>query len=237
MNTLAITFLGVVPSTLPSAIVGSSFRQQLTASDGTGPYTFSETGSLDGLTLSASGLLSGTPAAAGTFNFVVTVTDSVGDTGAFSYTLTVNPQSMPLIPGQINNGIIYFSAQIDTWTFTAQAAEQVQFNLLNESNPEIQFDLTGPNGYVAFRDANSSSGLINLPSSGNYELTVQSSNGQLGAYAFEVLATTQTALSLNTPYEGILNGTGQAQLFTVTVPQAGTALLVNLTDNSSADQN
>ena len=109
--------------------------------------------------------------------------------------------------------------------------------MLNESNPGIQFSLTGPNGYGGFSNANSSSGLINLPFSGNYVLTVQSSNGQTGAYAFELLKTTKTPLSLNTPYQGTLNGSGQAQLFTVTVPQAGTSLLVNLADNSGVDQN
>ena len=96
----------ITPGTLPTAIAGVTFSQQLTASGGTAPYTFSETGSLDGLTLTTGGLLSGIPAAAGTFSFVVTA--SAGNTGTQSFSLIVNRPNMPLIPGQINNGVIYF---------------------------------------------------------------------------------------------------------------------------------
>jgi hypothetical protein len=52
----------VLPSTLPHAIKGQPYRQQLTGSGGQPPYTFSTAGPLpQGLTLSAAGLLSGTP--------------------------------------------------------------------------------------------------------------------------------------------------------------------------------
>jgi len=57
----------------------TAYSQTLTGSGGTAPYTFAVTaGTLPaGLTLSAAGLLSGTPTATGTFNFTVTGTDSV----------------------------------------------------------------------------------------------------------------------------------------------------------------
>jgi hypothetical protein len=49
----------------------------LTASGGTAPYTYSETGSLDGLLLNTStGVISGTPTSSGTFKFTGSVTDS-----------------------------------------------------------------------------------------------------------------------------------------------------------------
>ena len=77
----------VSPATLPSGLVGSPYSQAITATGGTGTYTYAVTaGALPaGLTLSAGGLLSGTPTAAGAFNFTVTATDSNGCTGSVSY--------------------------------------------------------------------------------------------------------------------------------------------------------
>ena len=68
-------------STLPSATVGSAYSGTLNVSGGTAPYAFSvASGQLPGgLTLaSASGTVSGTPAAAGSFNFAIAVADSSG---------------------------------------------------------------------------------------------------------------------------------------------------------------
>ncbi len=87
---------------------------------------------------------------------------------------------------------------------------------------------------MGLSDATGSSGLISLPSSGLYEVTA---HGQAGAYAFNLEQTSQTSLTLGTPYQGTFQGSGQAQLFTVTVPQAGIPLLVSLADGTSTDQN
>jgi hypothetical protein len=64
---------------------------QLTGSGGSGgPYTFTATGLPTGLTLSSSGLLSGTPTVSGTFNYTVTVTDNTGHSGTVKCSITVN---------------------------------------------------------------------------------------------------------------------------------------------------
>ena len=63
----------------------------LTGSGGLGgPYTFTATGLPAGLTLSSSGVLSGTPTVSGTFNYTVTVTDSSGHSGTVKCSITVN---------------------------------------------------------------------------------------------------------------------------------------------------
>ncbi len=64
---------------LPAALAGESYGVQLVATGGTAPYTWSvaTNSSLPaGFTLSASGYLSGTPVAAGTPGFSITVTDT-----------------------------------------------------------------------------------------------------------------------------------------------------------------
>ena len=70
----------------------SGYSQTLASSGGTGTATFAVTaGALpDGLTLT-SGVLSGTPTNAGTFNFTVTASDTVGSSGSQALSVTINP--------------------------------------------------------------------------------------------------------------------------------------------------
>ena len=70
--------LAITSSTLANGQAGSAYTAILQASGGTPGYTWSlRSGSLPaGLSLSAGGVISGTPTAAGTFSFTVQVTDS-----------------------------------------------------------------------------------------------------------------------------------------------------------------
>jgi len=87
-NTLAVT-----GGTLADGQVSTIYDQNLSASGGTSPYTWTITdGSLpDGLTLSAGGEITGTPISAGTSQFVAQVTDAEGNTAIGTFSLTVNP--------------------------------------------------------------------------------------------------------------------------------------------------
>lgn len=92
--------LSLSPSTLPSPTVGSSYSQTITASGGTAPYTFSITsGSLPaGLSLSSSGVVSGTPTAGGNYNFTVIATDSAFNSIISAYSFTVNAPTISVSP-------------------------------------------------------------------------------------------------------------------------------------------
>jgi hypothetical protein len=73
--------LALVTTSLPNGVNGIPYSQILTATGGTAPYTWTALGSLPaGLTLSSSGLVSGTPnmAQPGTVQLAVRVTDSGG---------------------------------------------------------------------------------------------------------------------------------------------------------------
>jgi 6-phosphogluconolactonase (cycloisomerase 2 family) len=72
-------------ATVGIAITGFSAA----ATGGTSPYTFAATGLPAGITLSSAGAFSGTPTADGTFNVIVTATDSASDDGTTSFTYTV----------------------------------------------------------------------------------------------------------------------------------------------------
>ena len=81
-NTMQRTYtLGVVHITNSptTANVGSPYSFQFNVTGGTAPYTFDLEGALPaGLTMSSSGLITGTPTTAGTTNFTVTVADTTG---------------------------------------------------------------------------------------------------------------------------------------------------------------
>jgi uncharacterized protein (TIGR03437 family) len=85
------------PASLPSGTVGATYPSTtVTATGGSGVYTWSATGLPSGLTVgSTTGAITGTPAAgtnAGSpYTVVVTVTDSNSNTATKSYSLTINP--------------------------------------------------------------------------------------------------------------------------------------------------
>lgn len=79
------------PPTLPGATVSTVYNQTITAAGGNGPYSYAVTlGSLPaGLSLSASGNISGSPTNIGSSTFTVTATDQGACTGSSSYTISV----------------------------------------------------------------------------------------------------------------------------------------------------
>ena len=98
------------PANLPSAEGGTPYSQQLAASPMSGNEVFSLTsGSLpQGLTLSPTGLLSGTTTQTGVFSFRVSVTGFNGQCGAFrDYQLAVSGCApITLTPASLTNGTI-----------------------------------------------------------------------------------------------------------------------------------
>jgi len=89
--------LQITTASLPAATLGVAYTANLAATGGAPAYTYAlATGALPGgLQLSAAGVISGTPAAAGAFNFTVRVTDTAQGSAQRSYTLTV--QTRPVI--------------------------------------------------------------------------------------------------------------------------------------------
>ena len=95
----------VNPASLPNGTTGTPYNQTVNASNGTGPYTFAViAGALPtGLSLNtATGAITGTPSAAGSFGFTIEATDSNGNKGNRPYNvtistapLTINPASLP----------------------------------------------------------------------------------------------------------------------------------------------
>ena len=96
----------LAPTTLPNGTVGVLYSQAITAGNGTAPdttYSFIliGTGGLPpGLSLSAAGLVSGTPLSTGTggtYNLTVRATDTAGCSGAMSYSM-MTLTAVPTLP-------------------------------------------------------------------------------------------------------------------------------------------
>jgi large repetitive protein len=124
-------------SPLPAGEVGIKYSQTLAASGGTSPYTWTVTGSgvlPSGLTLSASGTLSGTPGAAGAFSFTVQATDVNNLTATEPFAVTIAGALGISTPATLEGGslnVSYFqtlaaSAGVGpyTWSLTAGTLPQ-----------------------------------------------------------------------------------------------------------------
>ncbi|MDE3197432.1 MAG: DVUA0089 family protein, partial [Acidobacteriota bacterium] len=109
LTVAAPSTLTVSGAQLSSGIVGSPYSDTLAANGGAAPYTWSIIGGAlpDGLTVSGSGTISGTPTSAGTFSFTAQATDSSGGHAAGPESITIDPRpltisAMPDLP----NGIV-----------------------------------------------------------------------------------------------------------------------------------
>jgi hypothetical protein len=106
----------IAPPTLPGGTVGVAYSQAITGSGGTAPYTFGVTvGTLPaGLTLTAAGLLAGTPTTPGTVTFTIRGTDALGCFADVVRTVVVvaapvTPPVCPVVtlsPATIGNGLV-----------------------------------------------------------------------------------------------------------------------------------
>ena len=102
----ALTITTVSP--LPTGTVGVNYSQTLTATGGSGIYTWSvSAGALPGLSLNpATGAITGQPSTSGPASFTIQVTDSTQATATKAFTMTVNPAlvittSSPLPQGTV----------------------------------------------------------------------------------------------------------------------------------------
>jgi len=98
--------IAVTTASLANASVGVAYSQTLAAAGGAAPYTWSlSAGSMPpGLTISPGGVISGTPASAGMFMFVVRVTDNAGASAEKAFTINVSPALTITSESPLTNG-------------------------------------------------------------------------------------------------------------------------------------
>jgi Leucine-rich repeat (LRR) protein len=106
--TLICPAVSLAPASLPGGTAGSVYNQGLSASGGTGPYSYSlVNGSLPaGMALSGGGVLSGTPVVVGNFSVIVRATDSNGCWGTNGYTLAIGCPAVAVRPVTLPSGLV-----------------------------------------------------------------------------------------------------------------------------------
>jgi uncharacterized repeat protein (TIGR03803 family) len=124
-------------SPLPSGTTGATYSQILAASGGTLPYTWSiVSGGLPaGLSLSGTGVISGTPTTTGTASFTAKVTGNNGQSATKAFSLTINQASTP---PSIINGPPPAAATVNTaysFTFTSSGFPSPTFSVTSGSLP------------------------------------------------------------------------------------------------------
>lgn len=200
--------IAITPQTFPTAIAHEAFSQTLTASGGTGPYTYAVlSGPLPaGLTLSNAGVLSGTLTSVGNANILIQATDANGFSGTMLYGLSVVAPTIVQGPPILADGEVG-SAYSATLTASGGTA------------PYTYTDATSVPAGLTLSSAGVLSG--SPTQAGSFSITVRVSDangyGQLFTYVVTIAAAPVPPLSLTAGAlpEG-LAGESYSQTFTAT---------------------
>jgi large repetitive protein len=101
--------LSITTTSLAPGMAGVSYSQNLSATGGTPPYSWSVTGSgslPQGLTLSSGGALTGTPTSAGTFTFTARVADNGSQADTRSLSITISPPTLEIATTSLPSGTV-----------------------------------------------------------------------------------------------------------------------------------
>ena len=92
--------------TVGNGQVGVAYAGQLTAAGGIAPYVYAISGLPDGLSGSASGVISGTPATAGQYSISGAVTDSTGAKANATFSITIAPADLTITTASLPDGTV-----------------------------------------------------------------------------------------------------------------------------------
>ena len=138
-------------SPLPNGVAGVAYSQALQATGGTPPYAWTALGVPTGLTLSGSGVLSGTPTTSGTQTIAVTVTDSsvsaAPATATASLALTIVPVpvfTLTGLPTTANQQALFTAAISGTFPTALAGTLTLTFTPTGTvDDPNVQFVQSG----------------------------------------------------------------------------------------------
>ncbi|GAB3558014.1 hypothetical protein GCM10027577_48200 [Spirosoma fluminis] len=216
------TSLTVSNPAISTATVGQPFSQSFTAQGGSGSYSYSVVSANlpSSLSLSASGVLSGTPTQAGSYSVLVSAQDASGCVGVASsaYTLTIT-DATPILTGfAASLNVVCVGSPV---TFTATVGNVTGLYTYTLSNGSSTPTSGTANGN--FSQNVTASG----PGTQSFTLTV-SRNGQV--------ASAVTSLTVNTPPSLSLTSSGPLSFTNASVTLTATAGFASYVFSSGAAQ-
>lgn len=182
-------------NTLPNGSNGFAYSSQITTATGGTPtftYVLASGSSLPaGLTLSASGLISGTPTATGSYPFSIVATDSKGCTATANYTLVVTA-ALALTPGNLPSAITGTAYGPQNITPATGGTEPYVYSAINLP-PGLTFDAST----VQISGTPTQSGTFTIP------ITVTDASGNTVTSGFTIKITNPLVLPAATLASGI----------------------------------
>jgi FG-GAP-like repeat/Putative Ig domain/Beta-propeller repeat len=195
--TVSFSVLGITTSSLPAATKGGSYSQQIGAIGGATPYSFSATGlGGSGLSLSSSGLLSGTPTTVGTLSLTVQVTDAKGLSTSANLSLVINnPAGTVSGPLSAPGGTLTSGSAGSSYSTTVTATGGM---------PPYTWTLVGgslPDGGVTLNNTGAITGTPKTP--GTYTFTAQAMDAagatSLGTFTLAIIPAVLEVASTSFP--------------------------------------
>jgi len=216
-------------SPLTAGTEGSPYSFTLSAT-GPSPITWQLTSGTipSGLSLSSSGILSGTPLQSGTFSFAVRATSASGTAGPATFSLTIAPAASAVAPSIVNASSVPGGTQNVAWSYTFTAT----------GSTPISWDV--PSGTIPPGLTLASNGTLSgVPSStGSFSFTIRATNaGGVDTQQASVTISPQTVSgTINIPltiqeavYPGSVVGVARTnEPFCMGVPLADSANLTNV---------
>jgi Putative Ig domain len=217
--TITVTNLTITTaSTLPSGAVGTAYSLQFAATGGTSPYTWSvASGSTlpAGLTLSSTGLLSGTPTAAvSAATFGITVTDSESPAVSVTKTFTLT------IAGTQNVGLLSGNYAFEFSGFNSSGAVVAGGSFTADGQGNIKNGVEDFNSIAGTPSNRTFTGTYTLGADGRGTLTFGSLSGS-PTFAFAIDASGAHGRIIETDATGV-HGSGQLELRSVSTCTSST---------------
>jgi hypothetical protein len=240
--------LTVTTTSLPAAYSGTAYSQTLAAAGGTGAgYTWTVTGTSNlatfNLTLSATGIVTGTPATSGTASFTAKVTDSASNTATQAFTFAVynalalpapNPNSLGTgTTGEAYTGTINASGGSGSYTWTVTGL------------PSEGLSSSSSGGTLTVNGTPTTAAAVSF----GVSVTDTTTGVSVGPFTYTILVSNPSPLTLPAPnpgslpsatvgqsYSGSVNLTGGVSPYTFTVngtPVPTNGTVVNLTNGLS----
>ncbi len=224
--TIAPAPLVISTTTLPAGVAGTAYSATLTATGGDIPYTWTVLGLPSGITASASGALTGTPAAASNTTVTATVTDSKGVTASARFNLTVTAAPISIATTSLPNG-------------TVQSAYSVTLTALGGAGSD-KWSATGLPAGLTMSAGGTISGAPTAPGVSVVAATVTDAAGTVAVQTFTLTVVLPATPALNfsnlpaTANPGTQSGVQVGMASAYPVPVTVTLTLV-FTPDSGAD--